>query len=161
MIRPKTAPRETTICPICGTKFVSRISRRRKYCSLKCVCRANQLRYAANRKKAKCELCGKIFEHIPCLKPRFCGIKCANTFRARKTAKKRGKQLRGVPTGKGNSYVKENGRHQHRLVMERHLKRKLRTDEVVHHIDGDKHNNDVSNLIVMTQGEHAKLHHTK
>lgn len=32
---------------------------------------------------------------------------------------------------------------------------------VVHHIDGNKSNNDISNLRIMTAGEHTRLHHKK
>lgn len=42
--------------------------------------------------------------------------------------------------------------------MECELGRALRSDEVVHHIDGDNTNNNPSNLKLMTQSEHAKLH---
>jgi hypothetical protein len=35
---------------------------------------------------------------------------------------------------------------EHRLVMARHLNRPLRADETVHHIDGDRQNNNLSNL---------------
>jgi len=48
----------------------------------------------------------------------------------------------------------------HRLIMEEYLGRKLGDDEVVHHINGDKHDNDISNLQVMTRSEHARLHQT-
>ena len=57
-----------------------------------------------------------------------------------------------------NSYRKVNGRHEHRAVAEKMLGRSLRDDEVVHHKDHNKRNNDPSNLEVMTQSEHAKLH---
>ena len=57
-----------------------------------------------------------------------------------------------------NGYVKLYGRHEHRVVAEEMIGRKLRPDEVVHHIDGNKSNNDPSNLMVMTQSEHIKLH---
>lgn len=64
--------------------------------------------------------------------------------------------LRGTGT---KTYVKENGRHQHRVVAERMLGRPLRPGEVVHHEDQDKHNNDPSNLLVFVgNGEHNRHH---
>lgn len=47
----------------------------------------------------------------------------------------------------------------HRYVMEQHLSRKLRSDEIVHHIDENKQNNDISNLEIMTRSQHASHHH--
>ena len=47
---------------------------------------------------------------------------------------------------------------EHRKVMEKQMGRKLRSDEIVHHIDHDKTNNDISNLTIMTRAEHARLH---
>lgn len=44
--------------------------------------------------------------------------------------------------------------------MEKHLGRKLRSDEVVHHKDGDKSNNSIENLEVMTLSEHSRFHMT-
>ena len=48
--------------------------------------------------------------------------------------------------------------YEHRLIVEKKLNRYLKKDEVVHHIDGNKLNNDLSNLLIMTNSEHAKLH---
>ena len=50
---------------------------------------------------------------------------------------------------------------QHRLVMARHLGRPLARTEVVHHIDDNKENNDISNLVLFSnQAEHI-AHHRK
>ncbi len=47
----------------------------------------------------------------------------------------------------------------HRIVMEEHLGRKLRKEEVVHHIDGNKSNNDINNLMLFpTKSVHTKYH---
>ena len=45
-----------------------------------------------------------------------------------------------------------------RLIMEQHLGRKLATDEHVHHIDGNTHNDTLENLVVLIKSEHHKLH---
>ena len=49
----------------------------------------------------------------------------------------------------------------HRIVMENHIGRLLSADEVVHHIDGNKFNNDISNLQLMNNKEHSKQHTQK
>lgn len=64
-------------------------------------------------------------------------------------------KLRGTGT---KGYVKENGRHQHRVVAERILKRNLLPGEVVHHKDEDKHNNSPENLVVTSQSQHIREH---
>lgn len=46
----------------------------------------------------------------------------------------------------------------HRYKMEQHLGRKLHKDEVVHHIDEDIYNNNLSNLKVVSRSEHIKIH---
>jgi hypothetical protein len=46
----------------------------------------------------------------------------------------------------------------HRYIVENNLGLRLPTDIHVHHIDGDKKNNDLSNLSPMTSSEHAALH---
>lgn len=61
--------------------------------------------------------------------------------------------------GGGKSYRKVFGCHEHRRVAERKIGRKLRKGEVVHHIDGNKRNNNPNNLEVLkNQSEHAKRH---
>lgn len=50
------------------------------------------------------------------------------------------------------------GRRVHDVLMEKVLGRRLQKNEVVHHIDGNKSNNDINNLIVMDNKEHVRLH---
>ena len=49
---------------------------------------------------------------------------------------------------------------EHRLVMEIKLGRYLKQDEIVHHKDGDRENNDISNLKLLSRFSHADLHCT-
>ena len=49
----------------------------------------------------------------------------------------------------------------HRLIMEQQIGRYLTEDEIVHHKDGDKSNNDISNLQIMTKSKHAEHHYTE
>ena len=50
---------------------------------------------------------------------------------------------------------------EHRAVMRSKLRRWLRTDEHVHHKDGNKKNNDAANLEVIEAGPHKSMHMAK
>ena len=60
-------------------------------------------------------------------------------------------------------YVSENGRRvarrEHRVLMERHLGRKLEPWELVHHKDGNPQNNAIENLELVEWGAHTTEHH--
>ena len=53
-----------------------------------------------------------------------------------------------------SSYEKE-----HKLVVEQYFKRKLKDNEVVHHIDGNRQNNKIENLAVLPSHLHHKIGH--
>lgn len=110
----------------------------------------------------KCWHCGASFtrdaDQIRRAKFSFCSVECkrANPDFRTYAARRNGDKQRD--RGAGKSYRKRNGRHEHRLVVEQALGRPLRSDEVVHHRDGNKRNNALSNLEVMSQSEHMRIH---
>lgn len=64
-------------------------------------------------------------------------------------------------TYKYNGYLrfKNSGIYVHRWIMEKDLGRKLTTTEVIHHIDGNKLNNNIDNLMLFSsQAEHHAYH---
>ena len=96
--------------------------------------------------KKLCRFCSEPICNPRAYRMTYCSVTCADSSR-------RGQGVKG-------SYVKLNGVHEHRVVAASMLGRPLLPGEIVHHRDGNKKNNDPSNLEVMTQSEHAARHST-
>lgn len=48
--------------------------------------------------------------------------------------------------------------YRYRIAMEEKLGRVIGTHEVIHHIDGNPSNDEIANLELMNQGDHARRH---
>jgi len=134
-------------------------SRIRQFCSKSCRYTWMKLQ-PKNHVDLKCQHCGKDYAVEPHrkTKSRFCSFLCRQSGISIETATKRGNTLRY--SGNGKTYVKFHQRHLHRCLGELKIGRKLSTDEVVHHINGNPRDNRLENLTVMTNSEHTILHHT-
>ena len=111
-----------------------------------------------------CEWCGTPFEAKRYAKTRFCGPRCrgANNTPFREQTRERNARFnhgwsvtegRTIVTTRTNGWVAYS-----RVLMMGHLKRELRSDEIVHHVNGDRTDDRIENLQILTRAEHARLH---
>jgi HNH endonuclease len=139
-------------CKNCGKPFHRCTSQiYRNFCGP--ACRAL---HRVSRWTVSCAHCGRIVTRKPSriakFKLNFCGQAC---YWARKLATRS-----GCINHEGYRVIGINGKavKEHRLVMEQHLGRKLLPSEVVHHKDGDRLNNSISNLVILSPGAHTQEH---
>lgn len=154
---PKKEKRMT--CKICGKEFYIKACDHRlkegkeiQYCSKKCAAVG-----ALKGDYIKCKNCGKEFystRHI------FCTAECAREYR-KKHYQHKTYEENGYLCEYKQDYNKKGNVKQHRLIMENYLGRKLKDNEVVHHINGDKKDNRIENLQVMKRSEHSRYHRNK
>jgi hypothetical protein len=68
---------------------------------------------------------------------------------------KLGKDGKSIST---DGYYTFSDKKLHRLLMEKHLGRKLKPTEIVHHINFNKLDNRIENLQIVSRSEHNKIH---
>lgn len=148
--RPKT-PKGSYTCGHCGVHFTRWQSNMRNraaaYCSRRCSGMAQR-----ESRRVPCAHCGDRIWRTPARlsaqKRQFCSHRCYGLW-MRSGSTKHGYRL--VTTDRGRML-------EHRVVMEEHIGRPLRADEVVHHINGKKADNRIENLEIMSIADHTAHH---
>ncbi len=147
--KPKKEERD---CIVCGATVLVTPCRLTtfKYCSRKCFGEGTrgENNYIHKRPDVR-ELRSKLQKGFP--RPYQEGEKHGN-WKGGKTKQKIGYILVKTDANKRD--------YEHRVLMEKKLGRKLKNNEIIHHIDGDKSNNSIPNLkLFSNQSEHLKEHH--
>ncbi|MBR4419672.1 MAG: HNH endonuclease [Clostridia bacterium] len=153
-------------CETCNKKFKilkSAYNARNKKCPVRFCSRECYLKFITIKPK-KCIQCGNIFTPKDS-RINFCCHKCYYKYvKEYKTPKEYKEKVRtGYWYENGYKVLYNNGNSikEHIFVMQKYIGRKLKPNEVVHHMDGNKTNNDIHNLQLMTSSEHSKLHREK
>lgn len=152
-------------CGTCGKPFQAYPSDERRYCSRRCYEIGKRKNY-----QFQCALCGKNM----ILTPREC--RSGGRHYCSKRCAARSVNPLGSQTGifsrtwKGGNFISKEGYRmvlipglgkyttEQKRIMEKRLGHPLQKDEVVHHLDGNKLNNDPENLIICTRSEHPTIH---
>lgn len=106
-----------------------------------------------------CHNCGAEVIDTPSSKRQFCSNKC-KSLKQFESPKNHGRYKNGTRITLGYREVLTNGKYlkEHRLIAEQGLGRKLESFEIVHHLNHNKLDNRLENLLVMTRDWHNRIH---
>ena len=139
--------RKIFTCEVCSKKFEAKSGRTQRFCSVKC-----KGVYTRTGQSKICPVCSKEYWVTKSREKVGWGItcsrKCWNRYRRKPHINYDGYVMMRMENGKDRGV--------HRIVMEKHLHRKLKSWEVIHHKDGNKLNNEISNLEIVVQNLHGK-----
>ena len=142
------------VCEWCKVEFEPSSGRSQKFCSVKCR--------SLSRLKGQwkdCPVCKKKFYSPPYDLKRGWGTTCSHMcYKIYKRTVLCPPKPHVSSTGYMVIFDEKTKRmvQLHRVVMEKYLGRKLETWEVIHHLDGNKTNNELSNLSITVQNVHGK-----
>lgn len=113
--------------------------------------------------KCICPECGKEFYQYPSRIKQ--GVKrCSTECKAKHQSRENNPSWkRGYTLNNGYKMIWVDGKkvYEHRYVMEQHIGRKLKRGEEIHHIDKNRMNNSIENLMLLSIEEHKKFHRDK
>lgn len=149
-------------CERCSDDFVTDTSKIKKgygrFCSISCAKGFKKI-------EKKCFSCEKTYKTHVCIDRKFCSESCLNTY---KKTKADWSHLFGEKnvTWKGDARMKRERitrcgvtKVKYRFDVEKFIGRDLKTKEIVHHIDLNEKNNDLSNLFIFrSQSSHLRWH---
>ena len=164
-------------CPECGDSFENKYKRFSKgkpdgysykiYCSDKCKKEGRKRKISKPKLTKICETCGISFKVLQSYRSNrsFCSKECQNIgFKKKPT-----NEIPRAYKRYYNGYVlidspdhpnkRSDGRvFEHRLIMEKHLGRYLKSWEVIHHKNEIKDDNRIENLELTQPSHHQSLH---
>lgn len=154
------------ICLNCGNEFKVISSRKNtaKFCSKKCLGE-----FSHGELNTKCTECGKSFHLKESSKKRykrtqgyFCSTECVANFRKKQYIGENNPNFKNIQRREGYllGYLPKFGKIKlhHKVVFEYLKLEKIPHNYCVHHRDCNVDNNDIENLVVLTQSDHRWLH---